>query len=249
MVGELCIGGAGVADGYHRQPELTAARFVPDALLGRYYRTGDRARWLPDGTLELLGRLDRQIKLRGHRIELNEVEGVLEAHPAVSAAAVLVDRDPAADSVLTAFVVAGECAGLADELWAHAANTLPGYSLPARITVLDRLPTTGSGKVDYRQLRRMSDTGWQTPAAANSPVAPEPVNHVEAELVRLWQTVLGRSGLDRYANFFLSGGHSLLAVRLAKEASARFEVPLTMAMIFRAPTPAALAKLVQSIGS
>ncbi|SPT57298.1 amino acid adenylation domain-containing protein [Actinomadura madurae] len=241
LAGELCIGGAGVASGYHGRPDLTAERFGNGARLGRHYRTGDRARWLPDGTIELLGRADRQVKIRAHRIELGEVEAALETHPDVTTAAAIVVGDSAADTRITAFVVADR-AGLETELWNHVSEVLPGYAVPSGITVLDALPTTANGKVDYRALAARPAG---PPARGDHRNGAEATDETEAALIALWRSVLGRPDLDRDANFFLSGGHSLLAARLAQIASDTFGTPLTMGAVFRAPTPAAFATLVR----
>ncbi|HJD81129.1 non-ribosomal peptide synthetase [Kitasatospora aureofaciens] len=245
--GELCIAGDGVALGYHERPELTAERFREDAAFGRYYRTGDLARLRPDGRVELAGRADRQVKLRGHRIELGEVEAALETHPEVGAAAVVLKGDPSGDGFLAGFVVAADRTGLVADVWTHAGQRLPAFSVPARIVVLDRLPTTANEKVDVNALAALplDDVG---PVADAEAEPTEPADEIEAALVGLWTRILGRSGLGLDSNFFLSGGQSLLAVQLAEAAGARFGVPVTMAMVFRAPTPAALAELVRQAG-
>ncbi|GIF87677.1 non-ribosomal peptide synthetase [Catellatospora chokoriensis] len=243
--GELCISGDGVALGYHERPELTAERFREDAELGRYYRTGDLARIRPDGVIELAGRADRQVKLRGHRIELPGIEAVLEAHPEVAAAAVILKGDPSGDGYLAAFVVAAERAGLVTDIWEYARQHMPGYCVPARIAVLDRLPTTANGKVNVNAL---ADMGLDEVGGVEKPDPAVEADDVEALLVRLWARTLGRTGIGAHSNFFLSGGQSLLAVQLAESAGAQCGVPVTMAMIFRAPTPAALGELIRQAG-
>jgi amino acid adenylation domain-containing protein len=244
VVGELCIAGAGVADGYHGQPELTALRFPTDPELGRYYRTGDLAALRADGRVELRGRRDRQVKLRGHRIELTEVEGVLEDHPEVRAAAVVLRGDPSTDGYLAAYVVAADRPGLATDLWTFAGARLPGYSLPGVVHGLERLPQTPNGKVDVNALTAGAlDAG--RPGDAVRPLAGRPVDDGhEARLLDAWRQVLDRPALDRSANFFLSGGTSLLAVQLAEVVTEVCGVPVSLGMIFRAPTPAVLAKLI-----
>ncbi|MEU5783365.1 non-ribosomal peptide synthetase [Micromonospora lupini] len=247
LSGELCIGGDGVAVGYHRRPELTAERFVTDPQRGRYYRTGDLARWRHDGTLELLGRADRQVKLRAHRIELGEVESVLEEYPEVRAAGVGLRGDPTSDGRLVAFVAATDRPGLSADVWAHAARRLPSYALPAQIVALAALPTTGNGKTDHRALAALA-----VPEAVDDPVASPGQARVataderEATLVQLWRLVLGRPTIGPRDNLFLNGGNSLTAVRLAAQATDRCGVPVTMAMVFRAPSPAGLARLIRA---
>jgi amino acid adenylation domain-containing protein len=242
VTGELCIAGDGVAQGYHGRPELTAERFVTDPALGRYYRTGDTAVLREDGRVELLGRRDRQVKLRGHRIELTEVEHVLEDHPEVSAAAVVLRGDPSVDGHLVAYVAAVDRPGLAGDVWSFARSRLPGYSLPGRIRRLDTLPQTPNGKTDVQALSALPD---EDDGGAAKPAGTGADPH-EALLVEAWRQVLGRAELDRDANFFLSGGTSVQAVRLAQEVSERCAVPVSMGMIFRAPTPSALAAILRS---
>lgn len=246
IVGELHIGGAGVAAGYVNCPDLTAARFGLDDELGVRYRTGDLARWRHDGQLELLGRADRQVKLRAHRIELGEVEQVLERHPWVRAAGVVLVGDPQDDGHLAAFVVADGRNGLADELWQHAAAALPGHAVPAAIEIVDRLPETANGKLDTAALEAWAIAG--RPAgpvlSRDTAVTIDESGGLLAGLVELWRSHVRKGDLDEHANFFLSGGTSLIAVRLAAAAGDLAGVPVTMGMIFRAPTPAALAKLI-----
>ncbi|MFE8944796.1 amino acid adenylation domain-containing protein [Streptomyces sp. NPDC007856] len=243
LTGELCIGGAGVAAGYHERPELTAECFRVDPELGRYYRTGDLARQRPDGTLELVGRADRQVKLRGHRIELGEVESALLQHPEVDGAAVLLLGDPSGTGSLVGYVVADDRPGLVQDVWTHASRVLPGYSVPARLVILSELPTTANGKLDTAALGRLAAAEPEQPASAE-----EPGDELEHTLQDLWREVLDRPGTGMQSNFFLSGGNSLLAVRLAAEAASRCGTPVTMAMVFRAPTPAAMARLIRESG-
>lgn len=247
VTGELCLAGDGLAQGYHEQKELTAQRFRVDWVLGRYYRTGDLARLLPDRQLELLGRGDRQVKLRAHRIELAEVENVLAEHGEVAAAAVVLRGDPAADGYLAAFLAAVERPGLAEDVWAFARSRLPAYSIPGRMVVVAELPQTPNGKVDVKAIE-----SWElpsdAPASATGGPAPEPGDGIEGRLIHAWRESLGRPALGRSANFFLHGGTSLMAVALAEVASARCGAPVTMGMIFRAPTPADLAALLREGG-
>jgi amino acid adenylation domain-containing protein len=243
LTGELCLAGAGVAIDYLDRPELTGDRFRTDPRFGRYYRTGDLARWRRDGRLELVGRADRQIKLRAHRIELGEVENAFEDHAEVAAAAVLPVGQLDGDGFLAAFVVAAQRPGLADDLWRHAARVLPAYAVPARIIAVDALPQTANGKVDLGALAlRLADVHGAVPAERAVPDGPV------GELLALWRELLGRDGLDEQANFFLNGGSSLQAVRLAERAGAVLGTKLTLGMVFRAPTPVALAALAAEPG-
>ncbi|WAP57573.1 non-ribosomal peptide synthetase [Streptomyces sp. S465] len=243
--GELCIAGGGVAIGYHGRPELTADRFRDHPRHGRHYRTGDLARWRGDGTLEVLGRVDRQVKLRGNRIELGEVESVLLGHPAVRAAAALVVTGEADDARLVAFLVAEDAPGLVNQVWEHARGSLPAPAVPGEFLVVDALPTTGNHKVDYLALaRRIRDRDHER--AAPSTAGPE--DELVGKLIALWQDVLGRTDLHAHSNFFTSGGHSLLAAKLAQSVEERLGVRLQLAEIFTRPSPAQLAEFLRSGG-
>ncbi|WP_272895414.1 amino acid adenylation domain-containing protein [Nonomuraea sp. MG754425] len=242
VIGELCVSGAGVADGYHNRPEL-AGRFAAGPDGEHCFRTGDLAKLRRDGRIELLGRRDRQIKLRGNRIELSEVEGVLEEHEEVRAAGVALRGDPSADGRLIAYVEAEDRPGLAAELWEHARTRLPAHSLPNRIAVLDALPQTLNGKLDFASLP--ADGTVEGAGTALLGTAYGSADEVEARLARVWSEVLHRPPADRDANFFLTGGTSILAARLAALVAAEFEVDLNLGTVFRAPTPAALAAYVR----
>ncbi|MEU4244977.1 amino acid adenylation domain-containing protein [Actinoplanes sp. NPDC026619] len=251
LVGELCLAGAGVAAGYHERPELTADRFRTDAAIGRFYRTGDLARQLPDGQIELLGRRDRQVKLRGHRIELGEVEHALAEHDRVAAVSVVASGDPSgADGHLVAFVVPTTAAGatVAPSVWALARDRLPAYCVPGRIIEVAELPRTPNGKIDVAALSRAAESSRAGAGPAPALGADDAdAGPGEQALVRAWQEVLGLPGAAGDTNFFLAGGTSLLAVRLAAVAADALAAPVTMGMIFRAPTPAALAALIAEL--
>ncbi|GAA3728973.1 hypothetical protein GCM10022225_07950 [Plantactinospora mayteni] len=241
--GELRIGGTGVALGYRGDPPLTAERFVTDPRHGRLYRTGDRVRQRPDGILEYLGRADRQLKVRGHRVEPGEVESVLERHPEVRAAAVIAEPDPAGHQRLVAAIVSTDptASGSADQpltvrLHDHLAARLPAAMVPSRFVLLPDLPLTGNGKVDYRAV-----AAAVARAGAAAPEAPMPDDPTERLLVEVWREVLDDPRLTVESNFFLSGGHSLLAMRLAERLGATLGHPVDFELIFEAPTPALLA--------
>ncbi|HEY4458791.1 MAG TPA: amino acid adenylation domain-containing protein, partial [Pseudonocardiaceae bacterium] len=240
MPGELCIGGAGVSLGYPQRPELTAQRFRTDQRHGRYYRTGDLARIGEHGTLYVLGRNDRQIKLRGHRIELAEIEAAIRDLPEVSSVAVTVTGDLQLDGQLLAFVRPATAAGpeLADSVWRHAAQTLPSYCLPSRIVVVDEFPTTANGKIDYGRLAELGDDQL---GGGDEPLPAEARAELVRQLVGVWRTVLQRPQLGPRDNFFLSGGHSVLAVRLAKLLREEGGPDLPIRVVFDHPTPLALA--------
>ncbi|MGW1059172.1 amino acid adenylation domain-containing protein [Micromonospora rubida] len=209
--GEIHVGGAGVADGYLHRPELTAERFRPDPFSGgRMYRSGDRGRLLPDGRLEHLGRLDNQVKVRGYRIELDEIRQVLLDDPAALAVAVVVATGAeAADTRLHAYVVLADAAGSVAELRRRAARLLPDYMVPATITVLPALPLTANGKLDAARL--------PAPVPAAEPVsAPADDAGLDERIRAIWQRVLGAE-VGPEDNFFDLGGNSLLALRLLRE--------------------------------
>jgi amino acid adenylation domain-containing protein len=240
VAGELCIGGRGVARGYRNAPELTSVKFRDDAVRGRYYRTGDLVR-LTSGGLEFLGRIDRQVKVRGHRVELAEVEAVLAENPDVRAAVVLSTTDSAGDALLVAAVqsaLTGPAArDLPERLRARAARRLPAALVPARYTVLPSFPVTGNNKVDQRGLLAL--------LSAETGLEELPDDELLATLVLAWRSVLGADGLGADANFFLCGGHSLLAARLAAYIGDRMGTEVGFEAIFTAPTPRKLAELLR----
>jgi amino acid adenylation domain-containing protein len=209
--GEIHIGGCGLSLGYHNRADLTAQRFVVSpfdpAAGARLYRTGDRGRWCADGLLEHMGRLDCQIKLRGHRIEPGEIEAVLATHPQVLQAAVLGD-DTLGDARLVAYVVPGPNQPEASELRAHLRRSLPEYMLPQHILFLSSLPLAPNGKLDRSAL----PAPYKECADNTSFKAPR--GELEEAIADLWQELLGLERVGRYDNFFDLGGHSLLAMRL-----------------------------------
>jgi acyl-coenzyme A synthetase/AMP-(fatty) acid ligase/acyl carrier protein len=232
--GELWIGGAGVARGYHDRSALTAERFVDDPFAApgaRMYRTGDRARWRPDGTLEFLGRIDQQVKLRGHRIELGEVEAALRLNPGVEAAAVVV-RGEGAGARLTAYTVGPAST---DALRTWLAERLPDAMVPDDWSVLDALPLTPNGKVDRR---RLPDPRRGATAAA----APSGTSDT---LAGIWARVLGLDEVGPDEDFFELGGNSLSTIQVAFEIREAFGIELPLRAFFRAPTVRALAHLVE----
>ncbi|MFF3846536.1 amino acid adenylation domain-containing protein [Streptomyces sp. NPDC002328] len=250
--GELLIGGVGLTAGYLGEPELTRAAFVSrDGR--RLYRSGDRVHVLPDGALRFVGRLDDQVKIRGHRVEPGEVEAVLRAHPDVAQAVVLADEDR-----LLAFVtrtnastesVASAAGPDAVQLRRHLAATLPPYMLPARITLVDALPLTGTGKVDRRALLHRTTTPAVVAAPTTMPtVSPVPttMSVTEERLGRIWCEVLGVDEVQRHDDFFDLGGDSLLALQVF-DRLARHGRPLPRpTAVYRHRTLAALAGAVDA---
>ncbi len=240
VAAELYIGGAGLARGYWRRPELTAARFIenPWGLSpspSRLYRTGDLARYRADGTLEHLGRLDHQVKLRGYRIELGEIEAVLGQQPEVSAAVVVAREDDPGDRRLVAYVV---LAGELDQaqLRERLRSQLPDYMVPSVFVTLEALPLTPNGKVDRLALPKNEA---QAPALS-SQAAPQ--TELEKTIADIWQQVLKTADLRRDDNFFALGGHSLLATQVISRLRQVVQRDLPIRLLFDAPTVAALAQ-------
>ncbi|TYB55404.1 amino acid adenylation domain-containing protein [Nonomuraea sp. PA05] len=250
VIGELHLGGGGLALGYASQAALTADRFVPDPFAAvpgaRMYRTGDLARRRPGGELEFLGRVDDQIKVHGFRVEPGEIESSLRAHPDVLNAVVRA-RGSGRDAALIAFLVPARprrTAG-AKELRAFLRGTLPDYLVPHRYTWLAELPMAANGKVDLDALDALSATlsAVSEPASA---VSVPPRDRAELSVVRRFEQTLGLAPVGVHDNFFDLGGHSLLAVRLLTELEQDLDVQLPLNVLFECPTPAALAQLVQS---
>jgi amino acid adenylation domain-containing protein len=217
--GELCIGGAGVALGYLRRPELTAERFIPDLFSptpgARMYRTGDLGRWLPDGRLQCLGRLDSQVKVRGFRVELGEIESVLARHPAVSQAVAAVHEDGGSLRRLVAYVVHHTPeAPTASEYRKFLRQELPDYMIPSLFVTLERMPLTPNGKVDRRALPVPYLDGHRVERVA-------PRTETERVIAGIWQELL-KSEVSVHDNFFDVGGYSLLSM----QAIARIEAQL-----------------------
>jgi len=241
VVGELYVGGAGVSRGYVKLPDATAERFVPDPFSaragGRLYRTGDTAQRMPDGCFRYVGRADRQLKLRGYRIEPVEVEAALCAHPEVRLAAVAVRQLPAGTQ-LVGYVAASPREGFEESLRQFVAVRLPAYEVPAVIVAMEELPLTDNGKVDRQRL----------PVPAIGTAAPAtPVRETEVRLHRIWADVLGLATIDTHANFFALGGHSLLATRLLSRVRSAFGVSVPLRALFDAPTITTFARSIDAM--
>jgi amino acid adenylation domain-containing protein len=243
VIGELHIGGAGLARGYLGQPELTAERFIthPSGAVGeRLYRTGDLVRWLPEGVIEFIGRADGQVKIRGYRIEVGEIEVALQQLPGVRACAVLAREDRPEQKRLVAYYVADDAAITTRHLREQLGRTLPEFMVPAIYIRLDALPVTPNGKLDRRALpvpdsRRPELVDAYVPAAGPT----------EQRLCALFAEVLGLDQVGRHDQFFELGGNSLLAVRLVARIRIELSTVPTIASFFGEPTPAALAAMIE----
>jgi amino acid adenylation domain-containing protein len=241
VAGELHLGGRGLARGYVGDPEETALRFVPDPFSGedgaRMYRTGDLVRMLGDGSLEFIGRADGQVRVRGHRVELGEVERALVRHRAVSrCAAALVDGR------LVAYVVAASGASVDKEaLRSFLAKSLPEHMIPAEVVLLDALPLLASGKVDRRAL--------PAPDVGREAAFVEPRAGLEKTVASIWAEVFGVPRLSANADFFELGGHSLIATQILSRIKRATGVPLAPATLFENPSPAALARALEVQGA
>jgi amino acid adenylation domain-containing protein len=247
--GELCIGGDGVALGYLDRPELTADRFIPDPFDtrpgARLYRTGDRGRWLANGTLAHLGRMDFQVKLRGFRIELGEIESRLSADPGVARSIAIVREDRPGDQRLVAYVVMRE-GHVFDEqaLRAHLKSALPEHMLPAHLVELGAIPQLPNGKVDRKGLPAPDS---RSGAMRADHVAPR--NDLERAVAAEMESVLALPDLGVDDNFFQLGGHSLLAAQLTSRLSRQLDLAIPLRVLFEAPTIARLAARVQELRS
>jgi amino acid adenylation domain-containing protein len=239
VVGELYIGGVQVARGYLNRGALTAERFVDDPFApgGRLYRTGDLARWLPDGTIEYLGRNDFQVKLRGFRIELGEIEARLAEVGGVRQVVVVAREDVPGDQRLVAYY-AGDPTVDVDSLRAHVARALPAYMAPAAYVKLAVLPVSANGKLDRKAL-----PAPEAGAYARGAYEP-PEGAIEQRLAELWAGLLGVTQVGRRDNFFDLGGHSLIAVQLVSRVRRAFEVELSLGDLFSHPVFADMAGLV-----
>lgn len=242
VVGELWIGGDGVGLGYLGDAERTAEKFVAlpfgPGPGERWYRTGDRVRWRPDGVLECLGRTDDQVKIRGFRVEPGEVAAALMRHPAVREAVVVAREDVPGEKRLVAYLVAepGIPPPMHADVCAFLRATLPVAMIPAASVVLPSLPLSPNGKVDRKALPRPEA------AAAAHDGSAAPRTEMEAELCRIWERLFGRSPIGRDDDFFALGGDSLLAIRMATELERLLGRRVPVAVVFEAPTVAALAR-------
>jgi amino acid adenylation domain-containing protein len=242
--GELHIGGVGLARGYLNRPDLTAERFIPDPFSAkagaRLYKTGDLARYLPDGNIEFLGRMDDQVKIRGYRIELGEIEAMLGQYPAVESSLVVVREDTPGDRRLVAYLVARpEASFNAMEARKYLKQKLPEYMIPSAFVLLNELPLTPNGKVDRKAVpipdKRQRDQGR---------MYREPRTPTEKQIERIWADVLRLDKVSIDDNFFDLGGHSLLATQVVTRLKMLFPNEIALRQLFEFPTIAELAAVI-----
>jgi amino acid adenylation domain-containing protein len=244
VVGELYLGGAGLARGYWQRPEMTAEKFVPDIFSQeggeRLYRTGDEVRYLPSGEMDFLGRADHQVKVRGYRIELEEIESVLRRHEKVREAVVVAREEAGEEKRVVAYVVAGDEVKVS-ELRRWLRERLPEYMTPAAFVLMEGLPLTPNGKLDRKAL----------PAPDFNTFGEEfftaPRTQIEEVLSGIWANVLGVEKLSIHDNFFELGGHSLMATRLISRVRNELQVEVPLSKLFESPTVARLAESVAEV--
>jgi hypothetical protein len=237
--GELHIGGAGVARGYLNRPDLTAERFLRNPFSAdpqaRMYKTGDVARWLPDGTIEYLGRNDDQVKVRGYRIELGEIEAQLVRHAQVKEAVVVAREQAGSEKQLVAYVTAANTEPAIDELRDFLKSALPVYMIPSAFVVLERIPLTPNGKADRSALPAPDIDAYATRQYE------APHGHMEEVLAGLWKELLHAERVGRHDDFFDLGGHSLLAMQVVVRLRVSLSVAIPMRSLFENPTVAQFA--------
>ncbi len=243
--GEVYIGGANVTRGYHHSPEQTASKFIPNPFANergeRLYRTGDLARYLPDGTIEFLGRRDHQVKIRGFRIELGEIEATLSSHPLVQQSIAVVRDEGTGDGRLVAYVVAAqEPAPSVDELRRWVSERLPHYMVPATFVMLDSVPLTPTGKIDRRAL-----PAPESVAASDQEFVP-PRTSIEEVVAGIWMEVLQVAQVSIHDNFFEIGGHSLLATQVISRLRSIFQIEFPVRRLFEHPRLSELAAAVET---
>ncbi|MFE7282988.1 amino acid adenylation domain-containing protein [Streptomyces noursei] len=251
--GELYLAGPQVALGYLNRPALTATRFVADPFAAdgsRMYRTGDKVRRRPDGALEYLGRIDRQIKIRGYRVELGEIEAALTRQPGVAAAAVTLHLSPVSGEQLAAYFVSAadpaDTPPTADSLRDQLASFLPQFMLPTSYTRLDALPLTVNGKVDLAALPAPEEQPTAAPETDDDP-DNAPQGEVETLIAAVWSEVLGRARVHADDDFFAMGGHSLIALRVVARLKKQFGIAMSTREVYRHPQLRDLARHVEAL--
>src|SRR5581483_11971464 len=239
VAGELHIGGINLARGYLNRPELTAEKFIRDPFSAkagaRLYKTGDLARFLPDGNIEYLGRIDHQVKIRGFRIELGEIEAALDRHPAVRQSVVMAREDEPGNKRLVAYIVSEGAAPSGEELRTHLRTGLPEFMVPAAFVMMESFPLSSNGKVNRRAL----PAPQFAPSDEREYVAPR--SNVESQVAAIWAEVLRVPQVGIHDDFFALGGHSLMATQVVARLRQSLGVELPLRALFEAPTVAGLA--------
>ena len=242
VIGEIHIGGLSLARGYVGDPQHTSEKFIPNPFSrekgARLYKTGDLARYLPDGNIQFLGRVDHQVKIRGYRIELGEIEAVLSRHQGIKDVVVSVSEETSGDKRLVAYVIPKEGkTPQNNELNEFLKKNLPEYMIPSFFVMMDAFPLTPSGKVSRRGLKspKKIKRDGEIPLAA-------PRTPTEAEMTTIWMDVLGVGQIGIHDNFFHLGGHSLLATRIISRLKATFQVDFPLRILFESPTIAEIAE-------
>jgi len=243
--GEICVGGAGLARGYHQRPDLTAEKFVPNPFSTtggeRIYRTGDKGKYLVDGNIEFMGRIDHQVKLRGFRIEMGEIESNLGQHPAIRENLIIVREDNPGDKRLVAYFVPSN-SEIPDgkSLRSFLLEKLPDYMIPNAFVNLDKIPLTPNGKVDRKALPQPDESAY---GADEEYVAPR--NENEEKVAAIWSAVLKVEKIGVFNNFFDLGGHSLLATQLISRIRENFDLDIPLRNIFEYPTVASFTENIE----
>ncbi len=248
--GEVYIGGVGLARGYLNRPELTSERFIHDPFSddpdARLYKTGDLARYLPDGSIEFIGRIDYQVKIRGFRVELGDIEAALSQYPVVTEAAVVAKEDASGSKCLVAYIVPklepSEKKNLVPQLRVFLKEKLPNYMVPSVFVVMESLPLTPSGKIDRRSLPDPKNSRKSLAEVFIAPSTP-----MEKQLAQIWSQVLGIEEIGIYDNFFELGGHSLLSVQLLSQVREAFQVDVPLFYLLKEPTIAGLIEAINVV--
>jgi natural product biosynthesis luciferase-like monooxygenase protein len=245
VVGEVFIGGDGVVRGYHNRPELTAERFCSNPFVddpeARLYRTGDLARYRPDGSIEILGRIDQQVKVRGYRIELGEIESVLAHHPDVDESVVAAVDEGEGRPLVAYLKLSGSTAPSTANLRQYLAARLPDYMIPSRFVRVERFPLTPNKKIDRKALAK-ADVAVPPETSDRSAAIGPPSNDLEGALSEIWMDVLKVARVGMEDNFFDLGGHSLLAITVHRQIQEKLQRQLPLTDLFRFPTIRALAR-------
>jgi acyl carrier protein len=241
VIGEMYIGGDGVAREYINRPELTAKKFIPNPFgKGKLYKTGDLARYLADRNIEFLGRIDNQVKIRGFRVELGEIEAHLNQHPDVKETVVIVKDKLQIDKYLVAYFTVNRKQLKVKELRTFLSKKLPNHMIPSAFVTLDQFPLTPNGKIDRKAL---PEPDFQE----NKPeefIAPR--NEIEMEIAQIWQQILKIENISINDNFFELGGHSLLATQVISRIKTNFKVELPLKYLFEFPTISELSDRLSS---